>query len=61
MTSVARTGDLKNVFKILVGNQDGRDFGRTGISWTIKKQVNLRALGDTSGSGYEPVACCCEH
>jgi hypothetical protein len=54
---VARMGEERKVYKILVGNPEGkRPLGRPRRSWEDGIRMDLREIG----SGQGPVAGCCE-
>jgi hypothetical protein len=64
---VARTVELRNWYKILVGKPEGkRPLGRPRRRWEDNTGLNLREMGwgkcelDASGSGQGPVAGYCE-
>jgi len=52
----------------VVGRPEGkRPLGRPKLRWEDNSRMDLREIGwegvrlDASGSGYRPVADCCEH
>jgi hypothetical protein len=60
-------GKMRNAFKILVGNPEGkRPLGRPGRRWENDIKIHLREIGrggcglDSSGSVLGPVAGTCE-
>jgi hypothetical protein len=64
---VARMGEERKVYKVLVGNLEGkRPLGRPRRRWEDGIRMNLREIGlggcglESTGSGQEPVAGCCE-
>jgi hypothetical protein len=64
---VARMGKDKKVYKVLVGNPEGkRPLGRPTRRWEDVIRMDLREIGlwgcglDSTGSGQGPVAGCCE-
>jgi hypothetical protein len=66
---VARTGDMRNAYKVLGGRPEvRRPLGRSRRRWEDNVRLYLRVVGwgsygglDSSGSGWRPVAGCCEH
>jgi hypothetical protein len=63
---VARTGEGRNVYRVLVGKPEGKNHlkvqsvdGRMGSKWTLGRLFGGCGL-DSPGSGYIPVAVCCE-
>jgi hypothetical protein len=65
---VARMGEGRNVYRVLVGKPKGRDHleyrgvdGRMGSKWTLGRLVGGGGGGvDSPGSRKGPVAGCCE-
>jgi hypothetical protein len=61
---MARTGEDRTLYKVLVGNPEGkRPLGRweDGIKMDLRK-IGLGRCGlDSTGSGQEPVAGSCEY
>jgi hypothetical protein len=69
---VARMGEERKLYKVLVGKPEGkRPLGRPRRKWEVGIRTNLRATGwladwlrvcglDSIGSGKGPVAGCCE-
>jgi hypothetical protein len=64
---VARMGGKRKIYRVFVGNTEGkRPRGRPRRRWEDGIRMNLREIGsggcgvDSSGSGYWPVAGCCE-
>jgi len=59
---VARTGEMRNAYKILVGKPEGkRPFGRPRSGWEDNFKTSLRGLVrvdvlDSPDSGYSSVA-----
>jgi hypothetical protein len=64
---VARMGEERKVFKVLVGKPEGkRPLERPRRRWEDGIRMDLREIGwrgcglDSTGSGQGPVVCCCE-
>jgi hypothetical protein len=64
---VARIGEGKNVYKVLMGKPDGRRQlerqivdGRMGLEWTLGGLVVGGFEVDSPGSGWGLLAGCCE-
>jgi hypothetical protein len=64
---VARMGEERNVYKVLVGKPEGkRPLGRPRRRWEDGIRMDLRKIGlggcglDSTASGQGPVAGCCE-
>jgi hypothetical protein len=64
---VARMGQERKVYKVLVGKPEGkRPLGRPRCQWEDGIRMDLREIGlggcglDSTGSGQGPVAGCCE-
>jgi hypothetical protein len=64
---VARMGEERKVYKVLVGKPEGkRPLGRLRRRWEAGIRMDLEEIGlgvcglDSTGSGQEPVAGCCE-
>jgi hypothetical protein len=64
---VARMGEDRKVYKVLVGKPEGRrPLGRPRHRWEDGVRMDLREIGlggcelDSTGSGQGPVAGCCE-
>jgi len=64
---VARMGEERKVYKVLVGKPEGkRPLGRPRRRWEDGIRMDLREIGlggcglDSTGSGQGPVAGCCE-
>jgi hypothetical protein len=65
---VARMGEERKVYKVLVGKPEGRTpLGRPRRRWEDGVRMDLREIGlggggglDSTGSGQRPVAGCCE-
>jgi hypothetical protein len=64
---VARMGEERKVYKVLVGKPEGkRPLGRPRSRWKDAIRMDLREIGlwgcglDSTGSGQGPVAGCCE-
>jgi hypothetical protein len=64
---VARTGEERKVYRVLVGKPERRRLlGRPRLRWEDGVRMDLRAIGlgggglDSTGSGQGPVAGCCE-
>jgi hypothetical protein len=67
MGHVARMGEGRNLYRILVGKPEGRrPLGRPRRRCEDGIKVDLREIGwggcgvDSPGSGYRPIAVCCE-
>jgi hypothetical protein len=63
---VARSGEGRNVYRVLVGKPEGKDHlkdqgvdGRMGSKWTLGRLVEGCAV-DSPGSGWGQLAGCCE-
>jgi hypothetical protein len=64
---VARMGEERKVYKVLVGKPEGRrPLGRPRRRWEDGIRMDLREIGlggyglDSTGSGQGPVVSCCE-
>jgi hypothetical protein len=64
---VARMGEGRKVFRVLVGKPEERDHlkdqgvdGRMGLEWILGRVAGECGM-DSPGSGHGPVAGCCEH
>jgi hypothetical protein len=61
---VQRMGEERKVYKVLVGKPEGRrPLGRPRRRWEdgVRMDIGLGGRGlDSTGSGQEPVAGCCE-
>jgi hypothetical protein len=64
---MARMGEERKVYKVLVGKPGGkRPLGRPRRRWEDGIRMDLREIGlggdglDSTGSGHGPVAGCCE-
>jgi hypothetical protein len=63
---VARMGEERKVYKVLVGKPEGkRPLGRPRLRWEDGISMDLREIDlggglDSTGSGQGPVAGCCE-
>jgi hypothetical protein len=63
---VARMGEERNVYKVLVGKPEGkRPLGRSRRTWEYGIRMYLREIGlgcglDSTGSGQGPVGGRCE-
>jgi hypothetical protein len=63
---VARMGEERKVYRVLVGKPEGkRPLGRPRCRWEDGIIMDLREIGlggelDSTGSGQGPVAVCCE-
>jgi hypothetical protein len=64
---VARMGEERKVYKVLVGKPEGkRPLGKPRRRWEDEIRMDLREIGlggcglDSTGSGQEPLAGCCE-
>jgi hypothetical protein len=64
---VARMGEERKVYKVLVGKTEGRrQLGRPRRRWEDGVRMVVREIGlvgcglDSTGSGQGPVAVCCE-
>jgi hypothetical protein len=63
---VARMGEERKLYKVSVGKQEGkRPLERPRRRWEDEIRMDRRVIGwgcgvDSPGSGYGPVAGCCE-
>jgi hypothetical protein len=64
---VARMGEERKVYKVLVGNPEGKiPLGRARRRWEDGIRMDVREIGlgvcgvDSTGSGQGPVGGCCE-
>jgi hypothetical protein len=64
---VARMGEERKVYKVVVGKPEGkRPLGRPRSRWEVWIRMDLRETGlggcglDSTSSGQGPVAGCCE-
>jgi hypothetical protein len=59
---VARMGEDRKVYKVLVGKPEGKKpLGKPRRRWEDGIRTDLRECGlDSNGSGQVPVAGCCE-
>jgi hypothetical protein len=65
-TYVARVGQKRNAYLILVGKPEGRrPLGRPRRRWVDNVKMDLERMGwyglERSGSGQGKVECSCEH
>jgi hypothetical protein len=63
---VARMGETRNAYRILVRKPEGkRPLGRSRRRWADNIKIDLREMGwygrDQSGSGQRPVVGSCQH
>jgi hypothetical protein len=63
---VARMGEGRNVYRVLVGKPEGKDHlkdqgvdGRMGTKWTLRRLAGGCGV-DPPGSGQGSLAGCCE-
>jgi hypothetical protein len=65
--TMAPMGEDRKVYKVLVGKPEGRrPLGTPRRRWEDGIKMDLREIGwgcevDSPGSGYGPLAGCCEH
>jgi hypothetical protein len=53
---VARMGEERKVYKVLVGKRRGkRQFGRPRRTWEVRIRIDLRVLGRLAGGGVDSV------